>query len=236
MTRLTQFLNRQSKLAIAAVLLPLYWLAYSLPNQLTVDAARTLPLTAVDRAIPFVPEMIWVYLTVYFFLIAAFLLPRPGSRNSEAVYAFVTMTLVAAFVHALFPTAIERDLFPLGPDVDAASRASFELLRSMDTPASCLPSLHVASATLAALLHLHGSRSRSAVMSLWAVAIAVSTLFTKQHYLVDVVAGAVLAIGAYLMFCEQPALRSTAAQLAPVLTRAQRALRSSGRRLTHRPF
>ena len=232
MTRLTQLLDRQSKLAITAVLLPLYWLAYSLPNRLTADDARTLPLTALDRAVPFVPEAIWVYLPVYVFLIAAFLLPRKAPPNSQAVYAFVSMTLVGVVVHSVFPTAFERDLYPLGPALDQASRRSFEFLRSVDTPASCLPSLHVATATLAALLHVHESRRRSIAMSGWALAIAVSTLLTKQHYALDVLAGAALGLGAYLAFCEQPAFRSTAQELAPVINRARVAFRASTRRTT----
>ena len=222
MTRLTQFLDGQSKLAIAAVLIPVYWLAYTVPNQLGADHARLLPLTALDRAIPFVPESIWIYLTVYFFLVAAFLMSRDGLPNSQAVYAFVAMTAVGATIHLLFPTAIDRGAFPIGPEVDVASRTAFGYLRSVDTAASCLPSLHVANATLAALLHVHTNRRRAVAMSVWAVAISLSTLLTKQHYALDVVAGAVLAFAAYLVFCEQPVLRSTASVLATFRTQTRR--------------
>ena len=59
-------------------------------------------------------------------------------------------------------------------------------LRGVDRAGSAFPSLHVAMAVVAAL-QAKRERFRSApALALWAVAVALSTLTTKQHYAVDV--------------------------------------------------
>jgi membrane-associated phospholipid phosphatase len=79
----------------------------------------------------------------------------------------------------------------------------------MDTPANCCPSLHVSTAFLTAFIFIDSSseggvrrerRGYLAIYLVWAFAIAVSTLTTKQHYLVDVVTGFVLALAHYWVF------------------------------------
>ncbi len=68
-----------------------------------------------------------------------------------------------------------------------------------------MPSMHVASSYLAALSLWRGRRTLFAVWLSWATAIAVSTLTAKQHYAIDVLAGAVLALGFWLIFFWAPA-------------------------------
>jgi membrane-associated phospholipid phosphatase len=57
------------------------------------------------------------------------------------------------------------------------------------------PSLHVGMAIVCAI-HYGGSSSRTAAVlfSFWAVAIAIAALLTRQHYIVDVLAGGALGI------------------------------------------
>ena len=55
------------------------------------------------------------------------------------------------------------------------------------------PSLHVGMATLTSYMYAKvSSRAIAAIVVAWAVAIALSTLFTHQHHVVDVLAGALL--------------------------------------------
>jgi len=67
------------------------------------------------------------------------------------------------------------------------------MVQGSDPPWNCLPSTHCAVAMLAALAILESDRR----LGVWAVAtavgIGVSTMYTKQHYLVDVLAGFTLA-------------------------------------------
>ena len=54
-------------------------------------------------------------------------------------------------------------------------------------------SLHVAQCFIAALVCHRVHRGAGAVAGVWAFLVALSTLFTKQHYVVDVLGGILLA-------------------------------------------
>jgi membrane-associated phospholipid phosphatase len=69
-----------------------------------------------------------------------------------------------------------------------------------DVEHNCLPSLHVAQVYLAALSCNLVHRGVGKAALAWATLVALSTLFTKQHYVLDVVAGFALGLAAYLAF------------------------------------
>jgi membrane-associated phospholipid phosphatase len=96
------------------------------------------------------------------------------------------------------PTTYPRELFPIPADAGPLSALLLTALRTFDTPSSCLPSLHVAISVVSALLVFRERPRLSLALLAWAAAIAVSTLTTKQHYAVDVVSGAALAVVATL--------------------------------------
>ena len=90
------------------------------------------------------------------------------------------------------PTRFPGELFPL--DASDLSTLPLRLVREVDTPASCFPSLHVALA-FACSFAIRQPRPRLwRVFFAWSVAIAVSTLTTKQHYVVDVIGGVLLSV------------------------------------------
>jgi len=88
------------------------------------------------------------------------------------------------------------------------------LLYSSDPPYNCFPSLHVAHSFVSALACFHVHRRLGAIATISAALVAVSTLFTKQHYVLDVVVGALLAFVAYGIF-----LRRYSADQVPELDR-----------------
>ena len=69
---------------------------------------------------------------------------------------------------------------------------------------NCFPSLHVAHAFVSAFACWHVHRSVGVGLGVWAFLIGLSTLFTKQHYALDVIAGIVLASIAYGVFLRRP--------------------------------
>ena len=73
---------------------------------------------------------------------------------------------------------------------DGFAAWSLRLLYDIDTPYGCFPSLHVAWAFVSALTCYRVHAGVGWVAAGWATLIAVSTLYTKQHYVVDVIAGA----------------------------------------------
>ena len=64
--------------------------------------------------------------------------------------------------------------------------------RGLDRTKNALPSMHVGLATMLALIGWHRSRAWGVALGTAALLIAVSTLLVKQHFLVDLPAGAIV--------------------------------------------
>jgi membrane-associated phospholipid phosphatase len=67
------------------------------------------------------------------------------------------------------------------------------VLYALDPPYNLCPSLHVSIAVLAAMSMSRALGRRAPLSSLAAAVVAVSTCLVKQHFLIDVFAGAALA-------------------------------------------
>jgi membrane-associated phospholipid phosphatase len=170
---------------------------YGLNNHLHLREPALLPMTWVDRSVPVVPWTVWVYASYPLQFVATFFVEERRARLNRWLWAVLAVNLVSNVVFLLWPTTIER---PAVPATDPWTAAAFAKLHAIDTPASCLPSLHVSTAFLASFVFLRRHTLRFTLFFAWAVAIALSTLTTKQHHAVDVVAGLGLAIGAWFFW------------------------------------
>jgi len=149
--------------------------------------------SVLDRAVPFVPWTVWLYLGQFPLTFLALWWAADDETRSRTYYAMLAATLVAFAVFVAFPTSAER----AGVGLPGATGLAYRLLYRVDVPTNCFPSLHVALAALAAAgLAAHGRGARAGAIA-GAVLIAASTLTTKQHDLVDVVGGLVVAAGAW---------------------------------------
>ncbi len=163
--------------------------------------ASTLPLTALDYAIPFWPGSGWVYACNYLFIVVAFLRLDGGERKSRFIYAMLASQLFAVMVFAIWPVRFPREVFPIPLDAAPVHRALAGWWRLIDQPVNCLPSLHVSTSVLcvAAFPRCRGW-GRHVLAWVAAVCISLSTLTFKQHYVVDVLAGLALGLAAYGVF------------------------------------
>lgn len=156
------------------------------------------PEIALDRAVPLQPAWMLVYGSLYVF---AFLLPvvivRQPRLFRQTLKAFLAVMVTAYVGFMLFPTAAPR------PDVVPGAGFfpwTLRVVYDIDPLHGCFPSLHVAYSFLSALTVYRVHRGVGVAALIWASLIGVSTLFTKQHFVVDVIAGALMAYAAYLLF------------------------------------
>jgi len=186
-------------------------LAYMITNRFHLGAPRTLPLAGLDEAIPFLPWTFWIYISESFLFLSVYLLARDLGNLNRFLYAIVAAYLLGGAAFLVWPTVYPRQEFPIGPEAGALTRWAFSTFREMDSPASCFPSLHVATCYLAAMLFWEEQRGKLAFFLVWATAVGVSTLTTKQHYVADVLAGilyALLLYGAFRRWGPAPAVRA----------------------------
>jgi membrane-associated phospholipid phosphatase len=81
-----------------------------------------------------------------------------------------------------------------------SASTTVRLTYSLDSPYNCFPSLHVANSFISALACYRVHLTLGLAAAVWASLIGASTLLTKQHYVVDVVAGVLMAALAYFLF------------------------------------
>lgn len=152
------------------------------------------PELLLDTVLPLVPAWALVYGALYAFLILVpiLVIQRPELiRRTVWAYVLVWSTAYVCFV--LYPTVAPRPETVTG---DGFAVWGLLFLYDADPPYNCFPSIHVAHSFVSALAcrRVHRTLGRVAIVS--AVLVAISTLFTKQHYVVDAIGGAVLAVAA----------------------------------------
>ncbi len=154
------------------------------------SGAPYIPLeTALDRVISFDPRWIWIYLSYY----PGCFLPLVG-WNRRALFRQVALGYAiefgACFVSfALIPARMAQPSVPGGGWNEWAVRKLFEI----DPGFNIFPSLHVANVLLIAAVLARFDRRFAVPAWIWAILVSISTVTVKQHYAVDVLAGATLA-------------------------------------------
>ncbi len=172
---------------------------YILIPELLPPRTKHVPELALDRALPLIPSWAIVYGALYLFLI---LLPVFVVRQQELIQRTVRAYLLIwiasyIFFFVVYPTAAPRPEVVSG---EGFAVWGLRALYSADPPYNCFPSLHVAHSFVSALACSRVHRRLGIIAVICATLVALSTVFTKQHYVLDVVAGLVLALVAYVIF------------------------------------
>ena len=175
-------------------LLPMYFII----GQWTAGDHHYQPFIWLDHAMPVWPAWIAIYGSLY---MCAFLLPlvvvrgRELFRQSMKAYLFVMLASYLGFW--FYPTVA-----PLTEKavVSGFAEWSLQLFYDIDQPYGCFPSLHVAYSFVGALACYRMHRGVGVAASLWSVLIGLSTVYTKQHFVVDAIAGGILGIAGYWLF------------------------------------
>jgi membrane-associated phospholipid phosphatase len=153
-----------------------------------------MPLTSIDRLIAFQPSALAVYASLWLYISIA-----PGlllTGRELIVYGLQAAALCLSGLACFYfwPTAVP----PLA--VDVALYPSFAVLQGVDAAGNACPSLHVATAMFSAtwidrlLRDMKAPSAPRLFNALWFVAIAYSTLAVKQHVVLDVLGGLLLAL------------------------------------------
>lgn len=149
--------------------------------------------TALDRAIPFIPEFVFVYVFCYVLPFAPFVARIDGAHLRHMILAFCLTSAVTFACFLLFPVYCPRPKYEIS--TVATHLLSFE--HAADRPVNNFPSFHVAVATLVYFGARYVSRFWNIALLCAAIGIAVSALCVKQHFLADVIAGYLLAFASW---------------------------------------
>lgn len=145
------------------------------------------PRTWIDHAIPFQPSWIWVYQSVYLLTATLPLLAHTREQLRRWLIGYTLLTGTCFLIYIFLPTQIERHI-PSGE-----LSPMYRLLLMYDGNCNALPSLHVGFLwfTLSFARRVYGPAPRWANWGLaaWFILIGYSTLATKEHFFLDLIAG-----------------------------------------------
>jgi hypothetical protein len=180
--------------AIAALHLSCYVLVGVINAQRPATAFKNIKMS-LDRDIPY-----WAWTGVFYYYGDLFVIlfgglvvwTMPRHQFRRAIFAYAGMILAGAISQLIVPA---RAPWPVSPN--AVQKAFHTFLRLK--PYACLPSMHVALSALPAFLSL-STRRLTGLKFLFvasAVLITISTVTYKEHYVLDAVAGAALALASF---------------------------------------
>lgn len=165
-----------------------------------------MPLTLLDTAVGFKPSTLFLYVSLWLYVT---LPPALQTTRRELIYygfAVGGLCVAGLCCFLIWPTAVPS------ANIDWEQNYGFSILKGVDAAGNACPSLHVATAVFSAvwlnrqLLEVGAPRIARVFNWLWCLGIAYSTLATKQHVAVDMVAGAILGMFAASLSLSRPFL------------------------------
>ncbi len=183
------------RIAATTTLISLFGLGYfGIASFHPAEAGYSLA-TRLDDWIPFVPSANYVYAWVYTGALLPLFTVRSDALFERVVRAYVLVFAICSVSFILFPVSAMALRPPLPPLEDPSFvEWSIRLLYALDPPTNLFPSLHVAIAFCAATASWKSNRRYGHFVFPWVLAVSISTLLTKQHYVVDVLVGAVVGV------------------------------------------
>lgn len=183
-----QILSIPFRLEILALTLLGWLVIYFFVNRLPVEAHQRIDLsTSFDKSIPFVPQFSLVYFSTYIFVVQPFFLLSKAGQFYWMLASFASISVIASLIHAMVPSKIER---MENLNTNSLSIKLLSLFQKTCRPYGNFPSMHVGLCVpVVAANFFAGGAIMGSISLVWAILIALSTLYTKQHYIFDVLAG-----------------------------------------------
>jgi membrane-associated phospholipid phosphatase len=167
---------------------------YFLVMRSPLQPVYILSASALDHAIPFQAQWFYVYASLWVYAsVAPALMPGFLSLLKYGVFVGL-LCVIGLIIFYIYPTAVPFDTSLY------ANAILLKPLHELDKTGNALPSLHVGCALFTALTLHRCLRDMNAaawmmwINAAWCAAIVYSTLAIKQHTVIDVLAGAGLAV------------------------------------------
>ncbi len=167
---------------------------FGTPLTLVLASHRSIVLDAIAG-------IVYALHPVYFFLFAVYLLLKSRRLFENLLAAFILASVVAVTVYVIWPCAPPWIALP------GVQRPPNFLLKALElitgaridpNPYAAMPSMHLAMATIFAYYY-YRLRKEPIVPVTWVTFMAFATMYTLNHYFVDIVAGIALGLASCLV-------------------------------------
>ena len=189
---------------IGWLMVSLFGLLYMYINTIS---HRSAPHPSVDMSwemkMPFVPEFIFFYDSMYLIVILLFVLAQ---RRFELWTLVLRIVFIGSVSYAFF-IMLPLEFAFSRPKVESFWLVNqlFELLEASDMPYNQLPSLHISSFVVYwfSLRKYLGSKWLKSLVFMWFLLVGVSVLVIYQHHFWDVLTGFLLGLLAVILISEE---------------------------------
>lgn len=155
----------------------------------------------IDSKIPFIPQFIYPYISWYLMLfIVPYIFYKNNLKNfnNYFVTTFICITLVV-FIYFYYPTTMNRaDLV-----VSSISEYLVSVVYKLDTPVlNCFPSMHCIISFIFIYVSLTDKKFNlkcKLFIVIWAMLVILSTVFVKQHVLIDMISAFIISLFVFLV-------------------------------------
>ncbi len=169
---------------------------YFLTQRRPLRTARAFD-SPLDERLPYWPVWSWVYSFLYYPAILYLNLIAQDARHFTLMaFSYIMLLLMQMTFFYLYPVATPVHWRSINQGKTLSERFLL-FVQKFDGPTNCFPSMHVSVAMLTAL---HALPQMGPAAYAFPVLIALSCIFTKQHYVIDLPAGAALGWFAYLLY------------------------------------
>jgi membrane-associated phospholipid phosphatase len=168
---------------------PILGIIYAMSNNNSNQEVYSL-LTAVDQSIPFIkafalPYSVWIF---YIYVCLVYFFKKDINVYYRALLTYIICALICYLIYSVFQTTVPR---PMVIGSDPISRL-MRYIYNRDQPFNCFPSIHCFSSYMVMRMVWTGSfRNKWNVTLITGMSslIIISTLFVKQHVIMDALAG-----------------------------------------------
>ncbi|MBA3772583.1 MAG: phosphatase PAP2 family protein [Ramlibacter sp.] len=155
--------------------------------------------TSLDDYIPFWPTWTWIYSGLYYPAILGLTFLLDSHRQFLTIaFSFIVLLVLQMAFFLTFPVCTPIKWRELNAGRTLSERY-LAIIQRFDSRHNSFPSMHTSVAMLVAL-HLYETFGIGGISFLFPTLIGLSCLFTKQHYVVDILPGALIGCVAFAAF------------------------------------
>ncbi len=174
-----------------------YWLAQFIIRAFELELHS--PAIWLDGHIPFVPAFLIPYIGCFIHWLATFYIIYRDEDGFARLFTAAVMGYAAGFiVFICWPTTMQRPVI----EAEGVWRFIYTIICTLDEPLNLLPSIHCFVSFLCCVSTIKSSsvpRWYAAFSTVMLMLVCLSTLFVKQHCVLDVFAGVALGSMAWLL-------------------------------------
>ena len=191
--QITPTLSIWTRLVVLTICLSLWLVVFFSINNLSGKSRRLYDFsTQLDCNLPFLPNFFWAYLSAYAFVIFPFFLISDTGLYVRVISGYILVSVICMLIHIFFPSRVIRveQVEPV-----EISKTPIFWFQKLCKPHGNFPSMHAGYGVILVLnFFLFSDPLLASIVLLWEISILLSTLFTKQHYVLDVLSGLFVGI------------------------------------------